>query len=97
MTAGLFIYEADGVTERFGPNTRNGTVLGVHTTGKANGSITDARFSRGVPVILSVLAVEFGTFVVPDIVISGNTLSWTFATNSANWNTPVRIVYGYHA
>lgn len=91
----FYIYDADGVTERVGPNTRNGVILGIANTGKSNGSLVDARFSRGVPFIAAVMATEGANIVVPDVAISGTTLSWTFKVSGANYNQPCRIVYGY--
>lgn len=93
----LRIYAEDGVTELFGPGTSNVTALGVVSTGKSNGSISHPLFARGRPVIISALPEAGTSFTIPDIVISGTTISWTFNVSGANYNQPVRLAYGVRA
>lgn len=97
MEAGLWIYAEDGVTLLFGSGTSNVTALGFVNTGKSNGSITHPLFAKGRPVVISALPLEGTSWVVPDITISGNTLSWAFKVSGANYNQPIRIGYGVRA
>lgn len=94
MSAALWIYDTDGGV-RFGPETSNGIIVGVHVTGKANGSITDPRLAKGQPFIASVMATEGTSFTVPKVTTSGTTISWAFRQDNVNWNQPVRITYGW--
>lgn len=97
MEPGLWIYAEDGTTVLFGPGTSNVTVLGTVTTGKTNGSVSHPLFARGRPVVVSVLPAEGTSWTIPDVVISGNSISWSFTVSGANYNQPVRIAYGVRA
>jgi len=97
METGLWIYADDGTTVLFGPGTSNVTALGFVTTGKSNGSVTHPMFARGRPVVISALPLAGTSFSVPDIVISGDTIAWSFDQSGASWNQPVRIGYGVRA
>jgi hypothetical protein len=94
MEPGLYVWAEDGTTLLFGPGTSNVTALGFIDTGKSNGSITHPLFARGRPVVLSANPIEGTSWTIPDIVISGNTISWTFHQSGANYNQPCRIGYG---
>lgn len=96
MEAGLWIYDDQG-RERFSPGTSNVTVLGIIETTKSNGSITNPLLAKGTPIVVSAHAIAGTSFTIPDITFSGNTMSWTFRVNGANYNQPVRIAYGVRA
>lgn len=96
MSAGAWIYEADG-TLRMGPGTSVGTVAGVVSTGKANGSITDPRLASGTPFILSAMADQGTNYNLPRMWFSGTTLNWSFRVSGANYNQSCRIIYGFRA
>lgn len=97
MEPGLWIWASDGTTLLFGPGTSNVTALGFVSTGKTNGSVTHPLFARGLPVIISCLPEAGSSWTIPDITVSSSGISWTFQTNGANWNQPVRIGYGVRA
>lgn len=94
MEAGLWIYAEDGTTVLFDSTTSNVTALGFVDTGKSNGAITHPLFAKGRPVIISAMPIAGTQYTVPDIVITGNTIAWTFKVNGANYNQPVRLGYG---
>jgi hypothetical protein len=96
VVAGLWLFDALD-REVFNPFTANVTALGFLSTGKSNGSFTHPRFATGRPVVLSALAEEGTTFVIPDILINGNTISWTFKQSGSNANQSVRIGFGVRA
>lgn len=96
MTAGIWIYEPDGVTVRVGPGTSNVTILGVVSTGTSSGSITNAMLSKGRPVVVSAVPINTTAFRYPKIRFSGNTMTWTFDTAGSS-NAPMRIIYGIRA
>lgn len=96
MSAGLRIWSSTGVLLQ-DPSNRIGTLLGVTTTTKNNGSITDARFAQGTPAVFKVLpSTNARIFIPPKVTFSGNTMSWTFNTPGAAGNSPVRIMYGIY-
>ena len=97
MEPGLWIYAEDGTTLLFGPGTSNVTVLGVVDTGKNNGAITHPLFASGRPVVVSALPVAGTSYTIPDITISGTTITWAFRVSGASYNQPVRIAYGVRA
>lgn len=94
MEPGLWIYAEDGTTLLFGPGTSNVTVLGVVDTGKNGGSINHPMFALGRPVVVSALPAAGTSFTIPDISITGTTITWSFRVDGANYNQPVRIAYG---
>lgn len=96
VVAGLWLFDSQG-REVFSPFTSNVTALGVVSTGKSNGSISHPLFARGRPVIISALPEAGTSFTIPDIVISGNMISWTFNQSGANYNQPVRLAFGVRA
>lgn len=96
MEAGLWIYD-DQNRLRFGPGTSNVTVLGIIETTKSNGSVTNPLLAKGTPIVVSAYAIAGTSFSVPEITFSGNTMSWAFRVNGANYNQPVRIAYGVRA
>lgn len=96
MDAGLWIYDDQG-RERFSPSTSNVTVLGIIETGKSNGSISNPLLALGTPIVVSAYATAGTSYSVPEISFSGNTMSWAFRVNGANYNQPVRIAYGVRA
>jgi hypothetical protein len=97
MEPALWIWAADGTTVLFGPGTSNVTALGIVSTGKSNGSVSHPLFARGRPVIISALPESGTSYTIPDIVISGNTISWSFKVSGANYNQPVRLAFGVRA
>ncbi len=94
-TAGIKIWSPDGKL-LVGPDTSIGAIIGAVDTNKVNGSISDARFSKGIPRVFSVLPIGTnGTlFWLPKITFSGNTMTWTYSFAS-NQNPNIRIIYGF--
>lgn len=93
MAAGLQVWDEFGrplveITDRM---TR---VLGLVDTGGSNGSVSHVGFASGSSWF-HVLTPAVGlTADFPNIVISGNTLSWTYTY--LQYATPVQIVYGVY-
>lgn len=96
MEAGLWLYDSLG-RERFGPGTSNITLLGVVVTGRVNGSVSHPDFAKGRPVIVSAMATEGPTSLLPKITKSASGIAWSFASSNSNANVSVRILYGVRA
>ena len=96
MPAGFQAWDASGNTV-VDLSTRLGRILGVHTTGSSNGSITNAGLAQGTPFALvsqpNSTVANGGTFYPsPTVSFSGTTMSWTFPGTGA----PSTIVYGVY-
>lgn len=96
MPAGLQTWDASG-NPLIDLTSRLGRIVGTHTTGSSNGSITNAGLALGTPFALisqpgSVVS-NGGTFYPsPTVSFSGTTMSWTFTGSGA----PTTIVYGIY-
>lgn len=94
MPQGVQVWDASGnliidITQRLG------RVLGVATlTSPTDGSVTDAGFGTGTP-FWACIPVATGRALVPDLSISGNTLSWDFLTGYSYAPT-YRLIYGVY-
>lgn len=64
--------------------------LGIISTGNSAGSIVVPGFSGGSPWWSWIPDIEFVTFNLPSITVSGNTLSWSTPPRS------ISIVYGIY-
>lgn len=93
-TAGIKIWSPDGKL-LVGPDTSIGAIIGAVNTNGTNGSITDSRFSLGIPRVFSAIPVGSTTYFWPPIItFSGNTMSWTYQESSPH-NPNLRIIYGF--
>lgn len=99
MESGLTIYDEDGVV-RLDAQTLVGRVLGSFSTGTANGSVTNALMLEGTPYYFC-FANNAPTGLVhclPDVSISGATLSWVFrdfnVAGNAAARVPLSVIYG---
>lgn len=85
MAQGLEIYDASGnfvmATSHF-----LGRILGVTIlTGGTNGSLTDAGFGTGAFPFWGCYPFAYAPTFMPDISVSGNTLSWSFPSGG-DWS-----------
>lgn len=96
MPIGLEIFEPDGQTLFIGQRT--GRVLGMVTTGTADGSYVDASLLEGTPFyqIVSTDSIGSGLDVYgPGVSVSGSTLQWLFDPGTPGARRrPAVIVYG---
>lgn len=99
MESGLTIYDEDGVV-RLDAQTLVGRVLGNFSTGTANGSVTNPLMLQGTPYFFG-FATNAPTGLVhclPDVSISGSTISWVFrdfsVVRNAAARVPLSVVYG---
>jgi hypothetical protein len=95
MPAGFQTFDDSGAVD-LDTSTRVATVINVVTTGKSNGSVTNAAFSKGEPFWSAIPKGGSWTVFAPKITVSGNTLSWTFNNSGASYNTDHDIVYGIY-
>lgn len=101
MPAGLEVYDDNGV-RTFSTNDRVGRVLGSVYTGTSNGAISHGELTNG-QAFCTVLPIgatpNLGDLALgcPDVLISGSTISWTFAgwVDQGNaYRTNCLLVYG---
>jgi hypothetical protein len=94
MPQGMQIWDASGnlILEI---SDRIARVLGVASiTGGTDGSVTNAGFSTGTP-FWACVPVASGRAPVPDVSLSGTTLSWDF-TPGIGYAPSYRLVYGVY-
>lgn len=93
MPSGLQTFDAQG-NVIIDTSVRCGVLLGTVDSGKFNGSVVNGGFANGTP-FWSVICLDVGYAIYgPKIVVTGNTLTWTFRVNGANYNNNFRIIYG---
>lgn len=92
MPSGLQVWGADRVPT-LDTTDRQGIVLGVLSGIEASGVISVPGFGLGEPFYLTQMNVKWQDskgFILPNVTISGNTLSWSNAGNFKEW----RIMWG---
>ncbi len=92
MPVGLEVYDASGrpivrLTDRMG------AIVGVLNTGTGSGSINLPGLSRGTPfyVVQTGWHVAGGAVTLPQISISGTTVSWSFAAGGGAQSVTVYV------
>lgn len=77
------------------PNTRLGTILGVVTANKTNGSLVNAGFLKGEPFWCIINTDASVSLTGLKVSVSGSTMSWIYKNSGLSSNGIYRIVYGY--
>lgn len=94
MPQGLQIWDAAGNIV-LDTNYRTARRLGSVVTGTSNGSLYIPDFVQGQPFFISEpLLDNVAYFVLPNVVISGYTLSWSFPSQEASSRNSMSIAYG---
>lgn len=100
MAEGLTVWDEQGRI-LLDANTLLGRILGSFNTGLVNGSISNPKLLEGTPFYYATIG-DYTTgllCVVPQIVISGSNISWTFTdyTDGSRWGisrSASTIIYG---
>lgn len=98
MGVGLEIFDdAGGVV--LDASTLVGRVLGTFDTGTVNGSFQNAALTGGLPFYFANLNATALMQCIPEITISGTTVSWVFRDYAISGGNAPRVsstvVYGY--
>lgn len=99
MQSGLTIFDENDVV-RLDAQTLVGRVLGNFSTGAVNGSLTNQLLTSGTPFYFGFATTTVDQLVqcLPEITVSGTTISWIFRDFSTAGNSaprvPLSVVYG---
>lgn len=78
-------------------NTRMGRYLGTTSTGTANGSVTDARFTSSTGTPFWFINGKGDTvYAVPTVTYSANVLSWDWGTLPLAYRVDCILIYGVY-
>jgi len=96
MPQGLQIWDALG-NSVIDTTTRLGRYLGATSTGTINNSITDIRFSTGVPfwfINSKGTIAEYN--IAPSVTFTNNILSWDWGTLPLKYRIDSILIYGVY-
>lgn len=99
MAEGLTVWDDQGRI-LIDAGTLFGRILGSFNTGVVNGSVSNPKLLEGTPFYYATIGYNTGFLcVVPQIVISGSNISWTFTdyTDGSKWGierSASTVIYG---